>query len=115
VAALVACVLAAAPAHAQTAPSPTPGGQPPLTGEPPVPLGSASPTATPTATATATPTATATVSATPTATESAPATPADGEELARTGSDAGLLALAGASLLGMGIGLRRLVPAHGER
>jgi hypothetical protein len=98
--AAVACLLAAAaPAPAQT-PSPTPTSQPPLTGQPPVKLGSASATPTPTATA-------------------APTSGADGadggssDELARTGSDAGLLALAGASLLGMGLSLRRLLAAHG--
>jgi hypothetical protein len=54
--------------------------QPPLTTKPPVPLSA---------------------QATPVATPARP-------ELARTGSDAGITALAGLSLLGMGLSLRRL-------
>jgi hypothetical protein len=107
VAALLVCVLATASAHAQGRPPK----EPPLTGKPPVPLGTPTPTpsATPSPTATATPTATPTASPRPTAS----AAPGRGAHLARTGSDAGLLALAGVSLLGMGLSLRRLVEPHG--
>ena len=93
---LVACALAAAPAHAQT----RPGTEPPLTADPPVALSGA----TPAPTATATPTATAA----PTAAATAAGTATPREELPRTGSGAGLIALAGASLLGVGLSLRRL-------
>jgi hypothetical protein len=96
-AALLTCALAAGPAHAQgpgnrlvaqiaqATPAPSPAQEPPLTPRPPAPLGTPTPTPTPAATVTS-----------------------DGV-LARTGSDAGLIALAGLSLLGAGVGLRRAV------
>jgi hypothetical protein len=97
---LVCALLAAGPAHAQDQ------GLPPLSDQPPVPLtGNATPTPTPTAMATPEPTATETATATP----SPAASPRDA--LPATGSDAGLTALVGASLLGMGLGLRRLADA----
>jgi hypothetical protein len=77
---------------AQATPTATPGGQPQLTPRPPAPLGTATPTPTTTATGTPTPAATATATA--------------GGSLARTGSDAALVALAGLSLLGLGLSLR---------
>lgn len=81
-----------------------PGDEPPLTEEPPVPLATPEPAPEPTATATAT--------AEPTATASPGAD--DRERLPDTGSDAGLLALAGLSLLGMGVSLRWAAPGAAD-
>jgi hypothetical protein len=99
VAVVLVCALPAVPARAQDQ------GLPPLTDQPPVPLsGEATPTATATATPTPTPTPTATSTPAATATPAAPQLPA-------TGADAALTGLVGLSLLGMGLGLRRLVDA----
>src|SRR4051812_3044765 len=99
-AALVACALAVPAAHAQqrgdalvaqiaqATATPTPGGEPPLTARPPARPGPPTPTSAPVATPSAAPTATSR------------------EALPRTGSDAGLIALAGIGLLGLGAGLR---------
>jgi LPXTG-motif cell wall-anchored protein len=93
VAVFLACALAAPAARAQDT------GMPPLTSKPPVPLsGDATPTPTPTVTAGPTATVTPVATATPVR-----------PELPRTGADAGLTALAGLSLLGMGLGIRRLL------
>jgi LPXTG-motif cell wall-anchored protein len=81
-AALAACL--AAPCTLARAQA-RPGSEPPLTSKPPTPLGTPAPTVTPAPTA----------------------TPARrGGSLPNTGADAGLLALAGVSLLGLGVGLR---------